>query len=59
MVFVLDSSFTTKDQYFRVAIDEACEAFNKMLLDFGYTQKLELYDPQTHQVNAPQSHPFY
>ena len=28
MVFVLNSSFTTEDQYFRVAIDEACEAFN-------------------------------
>ena len=26
MVFVLNSSFTTKDQYSRVAIDEACEA---------------------------------
>ena len=38
MVFVLNSSFTTKDEYFRVAIAEACEAFNKMLLHFGYTQ---------------------
>ena len=35
MVFILNSSFTTKDQYFRVPIDEACEVFNKMLLDFG------------------------
>ena len=55
----LISSFTTKDQYFRVAMDEAGELFNKLLLDFGYTSKLELYDPQTHQVNPPQSHPFY
>ena len=39
MVFVLISSFTTKDQYLRVAIDEACGHFNKMLLDFRYTQK--------------------
>ena len=30
-----------------------------MLLDFGYTQKLELHDPQTHQANPSQSHPFH
>ena len=58
-VFKLNSSFTTKDKYFHVAIDEACEAFNKMMLDFGYTQNIELYDPQTHQVHPPQSQPFY
>ena len=40
-VFVLNSSFTTNDNYFRVAIYEACEAFNKVLLEFGYTQKIE------------------
>ena len=57
MVFVLDSS-TTKDQYFRVAVAKACVAFNKMLLHFRYTQTLESYDPQTHQVNPPQSHLF-
>ena len=34
-VFILNSSFTTKDNYFRVAIDEACFASNKMMLDFG------------------------
>ena len=58
-VFVLNFSFTTEDHYFRGAIDEACEAFNKMMLDFGYKQKLELYDPQIHQVHPPQPHPFY
>ena len=57
--FVLNFSITTKYQYFRVAIEEACAAFNKMLLEFGYTQKVELYDPQTHQVHPPQPHPFY
>ena len=41
-VFVLNSSFTTKDNCFRVAIDEACEAFNKVLFEFGYTQKTGL-----------------
>ena len=35
VVFVLNSSFTTKDQYFRVAIQEATDAFNNMLKDFG------------------------
>ena len=58
-VFVLNSSFTTKDNSFRVAIDEACEAFNKVLLDFGYTQKIKVYDPNCHQVYAPQKHPLY
>ena len=58
-VFVPNSSFTTKDNYFRVAIDEACEAFNKVLLEFGYTQKIEVYEPTRHQTYAPQQHPLY
>ena len=57
--FVLNSSCTTKYHYLCVEIDEVCETFKKMLLDFGYTQKWELYDPQTHQVHPPQSHAFY
>ena len=28
MVFVLNSSFTSKDEYFQMAIAEACDAFN-------------------------------
>ena len=48
VVFVLNSSFTSKDQYFRTAIQEATDAFNNMLKDFGYTQQLELYDPIQH-----------
>ena len=44
VAFVLNSSFTTKDQYFRVAIQEATDAFNNLLKDFGYTQQLEIYD---------------
>ena len=40
----LNSSFTTKDEYFRVALAEACDAFNKMLLNFGYTQNIEIND---------------
>ena len=31
-VFILNASFTTKDNYFRVAIDEACFASNKVML---------------------------
>ena len=53
VVFVLNSSFTSKDQYFRTAIQEATDAFNNMLKDFGYTQKLELYDPIQHQPHPP------
>ena len=44
VVFVLNSSFTSKDQYFRTALQEATDAFNNMLKVFEYTQKLELYD---------------
>ena len=36
VVFVPNSSFTTKDQYFRAAIQEAIAAFITMLQDFGY-----------------------
>ena len=48
-IFVLKYSFTTKDNYFRVVIDEA---FNKVLHEFRYTQKIEVYDPKSHQVYA-------
>ena len=51
--FVLNSSFTSKDQYFRTALQEATDAFNNMLKDFGYTQKLKLYDPLHHQTHPP------
>ena len=53
VVFVLISSFTSKDQYFRTALQEATDAFNNMLKGFGYTQKLELYDPLQHQTHPP------
>ena len=41
MVFVLNSSFTLKGEYFHMAIKEACNAFNQALVHFGYNQKLE------------------
>ena len=53
VVFVLNSSFNSKDQYFCTAFQEATDAFNNMLKDFGYTQKLELYDPIQHQTHPP------
>ena len=53
VVFVLNSSFSSKDQYFRIALQEATDASNNMLKDFGYTQKLELYDPLQHQTHPP------
>ena len=37
-VFVLNSAFTSEDQYFHTAIQEAIIAFNNILKDFGYTQ---------------------
>ena len=36
-VFVLNSAFTTKDNYFQTALDDAIDALNATLLDFGYT----------------------
>ena len=59
VVFVLNSFFTTKDQYFQATIQEAIAAFNHMLQDFGYTQKLEIYDPLMHQAHPPQQHPLF
>ena len=59
VVFVLNSSFTTKDNYFRTALQEATDAFNNMLKDFGYTQKVEIYYPLQHQAHPPQQHPFF
>ena len=59
VVFVLNSAFTSKDQYFQAALQEATNAFNEMLHSFGYTQKLEHYDPHQHQAHQPQQHPLY
>ena len=59
VVFVLNSAFTSKDHYFHAAIQEATDAFNIMLHDFGYTQKLEKYDPHQHQAHPPHQHPLY
>ena len=53
VVFVINSSFTSKNQCFRTAIQEATDAFNNMLNDFEYTQKFELYDPIQHQTHPP------
>ena len=59
VVFVLNSSFTSKDQYFRTALQEATDAFNNMLKEFGYTQQLELYDPIQHQTQTPSQNPLF
>ena len=56
---MLNSAFTSKDQYFHAALQEATGAFNEMLQSFGYTQKLELYGPHQHQAHRPQQHPLY
>ena len=58
-VFVLNSAFTTKHNYFQTALDDARDAFNATLLDFGYTQQLQRCDRETHQVHPPSKHPFW
>ena len=57
--FVLNLSFTSKYQYFRAAIQEAMTAFNNALQDFGYTQTLEYYNPNTHQAHPPMQNPLF
>ena len=59
VVFVLNSSFTSKDQYFKAAIQEAITAFNNTLQDFGYTQTLEPYNSYTHQAHPPPQNPLF
>ena len=51
-VFVLNSAFTSKDQYFHTAIQEAMIAFND-------TQTLGYYDPHVHQAHPPPQHPLF
>ena len=34
-LFVISSAFTSNDNLFRSALDEACDAFNAVMLDFG------------------------
>ena len=58
-VFVLNSAFTSKDQYFKTAIQEAILAFNNVLKDFGYTQTLEYYDPNVHQAHSRSQNPLF
>ena len=56
-LLIIDTSFTTKDHYFKHALSEACEAFNATMKDFAYTQRLQQYDLAVHQFHAPQQHP--
>ena len=56
---MLNSAFTSKDQYFHAALQEATDTFKEMLQSFGYTQKLEIYDPHIQQAHPPQQHPLY
>ena len=59
VVFVLNSAFTSKDQNFHAALQEATDTFNEMLHSFGYTQKVEIYDPHQHQAHPPPQHHLY
>ena len=42
-----------------VSFYDAIDTFNATLLDFGYTQQLQRYDPETHHVHPPSKHPFW
>ena len=53
-VFVINTSFASKDAYFLHALAEACDAFNAAMLEFSYTQNLEPCNPTQHQVQPPQ-----
>ena len=59
VVFVLNSAFTSEDQYLHAALQETTDAFNEILQSCEYTQKLEIYDPHQHQAHPPQQHPLY
>ena len=51
VVFVLNSAFTTKDQYIQAALQEATMAFNSMLQDFGHPKTRSLRSP--HVPSSP------
>ena len=55
VVFVLNPSFTSKDQDFQ----EAMTAFNNTIQDFGNTQTLEPYNSYTHQAHPPPQNPLF
>ena len=59
VVFVLNPSFTSKDQYFKAALQETMTAFNNTLQDFGYTQTLEPYNSHTNQAHLPPQNPLF
>ena len=59
IVFVLNSAFTAKDNYFQVTLDDTIDAFDAVLLDFGYKQQLQRYNPETHQMHPPSKHHFW
>ena len=59
VVFVLNSSFASKDQYFKAAIQEPILAFNNVLQDFGYTQTVEHYYSTAHQAHPRIQHPLF
>ena len=48
-VFVLShTSFDKNNFYFLHAVQEAVDAFNEVLKDFGFFQRLTPYDPSKH-----------
>ena len=46
------TSFDQNDFYFLHAVQEAVDAFNAVLQDFGFFQKLAPYDPTKHPTQS-------
>ena len=59
MLYSLLTRRIQKGRFFYAALEEAREAFDAVMLDFGYHQKLEKSNPDIHQTNPPPDHPFY
>ena len=61
-IFVLNSQFSQKDPYLHATLQEAIDAFNNVLGDFGCHKKIEKYKSQIHPTQPKQpkpKHPFY
>ena len=56
-VLIIDSSFTKKDQFFHLALEEARDVFNSVVRDLDISS--EKYSPAIHQTNPPQHNPLY
>ena len=55
-VFLIESYFTKDNHYYQAALEDARQAFNDIVLDFGYHQKLRkkpTLSPNSHSSTTP------